>query len=193
MRNGTLQLQAWKTMIFFLKKSPYISEGNLQSPKNKFSAEVFNILYSADTISAEVFNMLHPAWKLLKWGKSRPSLCMFLKRSDKSLEKKASRTFHGYIWYFTWLICMKNREFWEVQKIIRGIRALYPNRDGYSYIRVAFRELYSEKTASGGEHVKLYSGKPYSSFLHKKALQGGQVTSSYTLFMKNSCLLLLCK
>ena len=53
-------------MIFFLKKSPYISEGNLQRRKNKFSAEVFNILYSADTISAEVFNMLHPAWKLLK-------------------------------------------------------------------------------------------------------------------------------
>ena len=53
-------------MIFFLKKSPYILEGNLQSPKNRFSAEVFNILYSADTISAEVFNMLYPAWKLLK-------------------------------------------------------------------------------------------------------------------------------
>ena len=53
-------------MIFFRKKGPYISEGNLQSPKNKFSAKVFNILYSADTISAEVFNMLYPAWKLLK-------------------------------------------------------------------------------------------------------------------------------
>ena len=35
----------------------------------------------------------------------------------------------------------KNRGFWEV---LEQIRALYANRDGYSYIRVAFREPYSE-------------------------------------------------
>ena len=36
----------------------------------------------------------------------------------------------------------KNGGFWEV---LERIRALCVNRDRYSYIRVAFRELHSEK------------------------------------------------
>ena len=46
----------------------------------------------------------------------------------------------------------KNRGFWSV---LEQIRALYPNRDGYSYIRVAFREPHSEKQPL--EFPKLYS------------------------------------
>ena len=46
----------------------------------------------------------------------------------------------------------KNRGFWEV---LEPIRALYSNRNGYSHIRVAFRELHSEKQPKG-EHAKLY-------------------------------------
>ena len=53
----------------------------------------------------------------------------------------------------------KNREFWEV---LERIKPVYENSDRYLYIPVAFRELYSEKTASRGEHAKLYSEYSYS-------------------------------
>ena len=46
----------------------------------------------------------------------------------------------------------KNREFWEVLERIKPL----------CEIPVAFRELYSEKTASRGEHAKLYSEYSYS-------------------------------
>ena len=36
----------------------------------------------------------------------------------------------------------KNRGFWEV---LERIIALYANKDGHSYVPVAFRELHSEK------------------------------------------------
>ena len=52
------------------------------------------------------------------------------------------RTFHGYIWYFKWHICIKNRAFSE---ILGRIRDLYAIKDKHSYIRVAFKELHSEK------------------------------------------------
>ena len=38
----------------------------------------------------------------------------------------------------------KNRRFWEV---LKRIRAIYANWDGYSYIRAAFGELHLEKQA----------------------------------------------
>ena len=73
---------------------------------------------------------------------SRSSLCPVQKRSDQSVKKKASRTFHGYIWYFKLDNCIKNRGFWEV---LKQIRDLYANMDRHLYIHIAFRELHSEK------------------------------------------------
>ena len=43
------------------------------------------------------------------------------------------------------LYLSKKRGFWEV---LEQIRALYANKDDNSYIRVAFRELHSEKKYS---------------------------------------------
>ena len=81
-----------------------------------------------------MFNIFYSAWKLFQ-----PKQENLL---DWSLKKKASKTVHGYIWYFKWHICIKNIEFW---KVLEQIRALYANKDGQSYIRVVFRELHSEK------------------------------------------------
>ena len=52
----------------------------------------------------------------------------------------------------------KNREFWEV---LEQIRALCANKDGHSYIRVAFRQSYSEES--------------YPPFFCKKVTSGDQV------------------
>ena len=48
----------------------------------------------------------------------------------------------------------KDTRFWEV---LEQMGAPYANRNGYSDIHVAFRELHSEKKISRGEHTKLYS------------------------------------
>ena len=71
----------------------------------------------------------------------------------EDLEKKTSRTFHGYIKYFKWHICIKNREFWEVLERIRAHR-FRSNQN--SDTGVAFRELYSEKKHSDDSIQKLY-------------------------------------
>ena len=42
-----------------------------------------------------------------------------------------------------WHICIKRSGLWEV---LERIRALYSNKDGNSYIRIAFRELHLEKS-----------------------------------------------
>ena len=58
---------------------------------------------------------------------------------------------------------MKNRGFWEV---LGGIRALYTSKNGHSYIRLAFRELHSEKNV-----LKKYTEFiNFISFLRKKAI-----------------------
>ena len=51
----------------------------------------------------------------------------------------------------------KNREFW---KVLEPIRALKANRNGHSYIGVAFRELHSENffCARIVDRTKIYSG-----------------------------------
>ena len=84
-----------------------------------------------------MFNFLYSACKLFQTNWENPR--------DWSLKEKASRTFHGYIWYFKKLKyrkMMKNRRFWEV---LEPIRVLYTSKDWHSYIQVSFRELYCEK------------------------------------------------
>ena len=68
------------------------------------SDDLFNILYLAwKLLQPKCFSVLYLAWKsfqLKSEENPRSSLCPFQKRPDWSLKQKASRTFHGYIWYF---------------------------------------------------------------------------------------------
>ena len=70
----------------------------------------------------------------------------------------------------------KYRRFWE---FLEQIRALYTNKDEYSHIRVAFRELHSEKQPLE-ENTQNYIQnnhiqKNHTSFSSKKVIQGDQV------------------
>ena len=69
------------------------------------------------------------------------------------MRKKASGIFYSYIWYFKLHYFIQNRGFWEV---LERIGALYANRDGHLFIRVAFRKLHSENNIELIVFKKLY-------------------------------------
>ena len=118
------------------QETSYISGTKLPSSKNKKNSLLKKVSY----ISGKL-NFSDPSLKnflYFSWNEENPRSSH---RSFWSLDKKTSRTFHGYNFHFKWHNCIKNRGFW---KILEQIKELDANRDGHSYTRVAFREFFRD-------------------------------------------------
>ena len=71
---------------------------------------------------------------------------------------------------------------YKTKRILGGFRTNQSSLSKYGWVFIYSRCLQRatfRKTASRGEHVKLYSGKSYLFFLHKKVIQGDQVIHGY--------------